>query len=76
VKAVAVTLDVSRSNLVERLTGKGRSRRPYRKAEDATLLPLLRRLVDQRPTYGYRRITALMNRDLAGKGVQAINHMV
>ncbi|PHP64606.1 hypothetical protein CSC94_23495 [Zhengella mangrovi] len=25
-------------------------------------LPIIRRLVDQRPTYGYRRITALLNR--------------
>ena len=29
--------------------------RPYRKPEDAALLPLIRRLVDERPTYGYRR---------------------
>ena len=73
-KAISVTLGVSRSNLVERLTGKGRPRRHYHKAEDVTLLPILRRLVDERPTYGYRRITALMNRDLARQGAPAINH--
>ena len=35
---------------------------PYRKAGDAELLARIRALVDQRPTYGYRRITALVNR--------------
>jgi hypothetical protein len=34
----------------------------YRKSEDAQLLPSLRGLVDERPTYGYRRIGALLNR--------------
>ncbi len=54
-KAVADTLDVSRSNLIERLKGKSKPRGPYHKVEDAELLPIIRRLVDQRPTYGYRR---------------------
>jgi hypothetical protein len=35
---------------------------------------LVRRLVDARPTYGYRRITALLNRDLAAEGLAAANH--
>ena len=39
-----------------------------------TLLPLVRRLVDERPTYGYRRITALANRELARTGEPAVNH--
>lgn len=55
-KAVADTLGVSRSNLIERLKGKSKPRGPYHKIEDAELLPAIRRLVDQRPTYGYRRI--------------------
>ena len=57
-KAVAETLGVARSNLVERLTDRGRPRQRYRKAADARLLLRIRRLVDERPTYGYRRITA------------------
>jgi putative transposase len=40
----------------------------------AAVLPLVRRLVDARPTYGYRRITALLNRDLAAKGLAPANH--
>jgi len=62
-KTVADTLGVSRSNLAERLKGKSKPRGPYRKAEDAELLSAIRRLVDARPTYGYRRIAALLNRE-------------
>ena len=40
----------------------------YRKPDDGDLLPLIRRLVDERPTYGYRRITALANRELSKPG--------
>lgn len=32
------------------------------KSEDEGLLVELRALVDERPTYGYRRLTALLNR--------------
>jgi transposase InsO family protein len=74
VKVVAETLGVSRSNLVERLAGSAKPRRRYQKAQDAAVLPLLRRLVDARPTYGYRRITALLNRDLAADGRAPANH--
>ena len=73
-KAVAETLGVSRSNLVERLKGRAEPRRRYHKAQDAAVLPLVRRLVDARPTYGYRRITALLNRDLAAEGTAPVNH--
>ncbi|AAK90403.1 transposase [Agrobacterium tumefaciens] len=62
-KTVADTLGVSRSNLIERLKGKSKPRGPYNKVEDAEILPIIRRLVDQMPTYGYRRIAALLNRE-------------
>ena len=55
-KAVADTLAVARSNLIERVSRRAKSRRPYRKAGDNELLALIRRLVDERPTYGYRHI--------------------
>ena len=73
-KVVAETLGVARSNLVERLQDRGRPRQRYCKAEDASLLPRVRRLVDERPTYGYRRITALLNRELAAEGLTKANH--
>jgi transposase len=50
---------------------QGQDEDPYFKAEDASLLPLIRRFVDEQPTYGYRRITALVNRELARQGRQS-----
>ena len=73
-KTVADTLGVSRSNLIARRDGLAKPRRRYQKAEDARLLPLIRMLVDERPTYGYRRITALVNRELASEGTAPANH--
>nr|WP_100248109.1 MULTISPECIES: IS3 family transposase [Rhizobium] len=72
-KAVADTLGVSRSNLIERLKGKSKPRGPYHKVEDAELLPAIRRLVDQRPTYGYRRIAALLNRERRAADKPVVN---
>ncbi len=72
-KRVAEALGVSRSNLAERAQGKTPSRRPYVKAEDEALLPLIRRFVDERPTYGYRRIAALVNRERARQGLPPAN---
>jgi transposase InsO family protein len=72
-KAVAETLEVSRSNLIEQ-RGAPRQvlpRRP-RRADDE-LLALIRPIVDARPSYGYRRITALVNRELVAAGKARIN---
>ena len=73
-KAVADTLGVARSHLHETVHRAPKLRGRYRKAEDGQLLLLVRRLVDERPTYGYRRITALANRQLASTGEPAVNH--
>ena len=72
--AVAHTLGVARSNLSKRLRGSAKPRRRYHKAQDGAVLPLLKRLVAARPTYGYRRIAALMSRELAASGAPPINH--
>ena len=40
-KAVADTLAVARSNLIERVSRRVKSRRPYRKAGDDELLALI-----------------------------------
>ena len=44
-KAVADTLAVARSNLIERVSRRAKSRRPYRKAGDNELLALIRRRI-------------------------------
>jgi putative transposase len=46
----------------------------YRMADDRWLMPLIRELVDQRPTYGYRRIQVLLNRKLKALGKAGVNH--
>jgi transposase InsO family protein len=72
-KAVADTLGVARANLAEATRGQRRPRQPYRKAGDAELLAALRRLVDARPTYGYRRLAALLNRERRSRGEPVVN---
>jgi transposase InsO family protein len=70
---VAETIGVSRSQLHARTTGASRPRGPCRKVEDGDLLPALRALVDQRPTHGHRRLTALLNRDRRAAGLEPVN---
>ena len=71
---VAETLGVSRSNLHARLKGSSKPRRRYHKAQDAAVVPLITALVAARPTYGYRRITAILNRKLRAEGAEPVNH--
>src|SRR5689334_23339814 len=54
VKTVATVLGVARSNLIERRDQKRPRRGPQTRAGDVELAAEIRRLVDQRPTYGYR----------------------
>jgi transposase InsO family protein len=73
-KAVANVLGVSRSNLHAHVTGQTKPRRRYHKAQDAAVVPLITALVVTRPTYGYRRITAVLNRQLRADGLAPVNH--
>ncbi|TJZ85602.1 IS3 family transposase [Paracoccus hibiscisoli] len=73
-KAVAETLGVARSNLIDRLHGRTKPRRCYHKAQDAAVVPRITALVTARPTYGYRRITAILNRQLRSEGLAQVNH--
>lgn len=70
---VAATLGVSRSNLIDRASREPKRRGSYRKPDDEYLLPAIRRLVDERPSYGYRRLTALLNRQLRAQGRPVVN---
>jgi transposase InsO family protein len=71
VKAITYTLDISRSNQYE--AKKGRKRYATKKDDD-TYLPLIKEVTDNRPTFGYRRVTAVINRTLTEKGQKRINH--
>ena len=70
----AQVLGVSRSQLSQHLKEPGKSRSSYRKPEDDDLLVELRALVDERPTYGYRRISALLSRARRKAGLANVNH--
>jgi transposase InsO family protein len=74
VSAVAATLGVGRSTVYDRLAGSTKPRGRYLKANDAQLLPLIQQIAAQRPTYGYRRIAAVLNRQLREQGLVAANH--
>jgi putative transposase len=73
VKRIAETLGVARSNLVERAGGKRPKRGPQTRAGDAELTLDIRRLVDGRPSYGYRRIAALLKRERRSAGHDPVN---
>jgi len=73
VKKIAETLGVARSNLIERAAGKRRKRGPQIRAGDAELTADIRRLVDTRPSYGYRRIAALLKRERRAAGLDPVN---
>lgn len=73
-KVVADMLGVARSNLVEQVRGSPKRRGSYRRQADDELLADIRKLTDARPTYGYRRIAALLNRARRASGADPVNH--
>src|SRR6202453_5409528 len=73
-QTIAETLGVARSNLYDRLEGTTHSRGRYHRRGDAELLARITRLVTARPTYGYRRITAVLNRELKAEALPPAKH--
>ena len=72
-KTVADTLGVSRSNLVEQVNRDDGDLPPLPlpplPPDDTELLARIRRITDERGSYGYRRVTALVNRELVTEGL-------
>lgn len=74
-KPLAATLGVARSNLVEQRKPPPRRRAgASARPDDAWLLPLIRVIIAERASYGYRRVTALLNRQLEADGRPRVNH--
>jgi len=71
VKRVTDTLGVSRSHQYEKKRARGKR---YKRIDDEKYLPLIRKLCDERPTYGYRRITAVLNHLLRKRRELVVNH--
>ena len=72
-KTVAATLGVARSNVIERRDGERPRRGPQERPGDVEISAAIRSLVDARPTYGYRRIAALLKRERRADGMAPIN---
>lgn len=72
-KTIASTLGVARSNVIERRNEARPRRGPQIRDGDIELAADLRRLVDARPTYGYRRIAALLKRERRSAGQALVN---
>jgi hypothetical protein len=70
-RKVCCALDVSRSHVHKRLK-QGNQKRLTKvlTEEDMRLLSLIRDITDKRPTYGYRRVTALLKK----KNQENVNH--
>jgi putative transposase len=73
VKAVTDTLGVARSNVVERVRGARPKRGSQSRDGDLELAAEIRRLVDERPSYGYRRIAALIRRERRSGEKEPVN---
>ena len=72
-KTISQTLGVARSNVIERRDGHRPRRGPQERPGDVELAGAIRRFVDERPTYGYRRIAALLKRERRSDGLAPIN---
>jgi hypothetical protein len=71
VKRITDTLEVSRSNQYEKSHPSGRR---HHRTDEGEFLSGIRKIIDQRPTYGYRRVTALLNRSLEAEWRPRVNH--
>jgi putative transposase len=63
-RAISAVLNVSRSNLSEKIKGTKKVRSRYEKSSDRELLEEIKVLIKERPSYGYRRITTLLTRKM------------
>lgn len=73
-RAVARALNVSRSNLIDRCDGNRLERKGYTKPGDQELIERMKLLLKQKPSYGYKRITTLLNSQLKREEQKNVNH--
>ena len=73
-KPVSDAMAVSRSSLTEQIKAEKVSRpERYSKLDDEVLLPKIRKLTDERASYGYRRVTAMLNREFDKNSQPRVN---
>lgn len=74
--AIAETLGVARSNLAERTSAgsRPRQRRGHPPFPEAELVAAIKLIIADMPTYGYRRVWAVLRRNAEAEGRRAPNH--
>lgn len=69
-RAISSALQISRSGLANKKHGRPKG---YKK-EDQQLVEKIKTILAERPTYGYRRVAAMLNYSLKSKGDPLVNH--
>ncbi|WP_376771029.1 IS3 family transposase [Microvirga soli] len=72
--AVCATLQVARSNIAEQAAGRPAKRRGRPALPDEDLVAAIKVIIGNLPTYGYRRVHALLVRQAREQGRPAPNH--
>jgi putative transposase len=73
-KTVAQVIGVARSNLIERLRARPKQRIGRPPAPDGELAAAIKAVIAVLPTYGYRRVHAILKRRALAEGRQPPNH--
>ncbi len=73
-KTVAEVIGVSRSNLAERLQERPQSRIGRLPLPDEELVAQIKAVICELPTYGYRRVHAILKRQALAAGLKPANH--
>jgi putative transposase len=68
VSAVASAVGIARSNLMDRMKPSAPRRRGRPPQPDDALLARIKAIIAEMPTYGYRRVHAILRRDAAAAG--------
>ena len=73
-KAVADVLGVSRSNLAKRLQQRAKKQVGRPPLPDEELVAQIKAMIAELPTYGYRRVHAILKRQALAAGLKPPNH--
>ena len=71
---VAEVIGVSRSNLMERMRERPKKRIGRRPLPDGKLVAEIKAVIAELPTYGYRRVHAILKRQALAAGLKPPNH--
>jgi hypothetical protein len=75
-KTVAEVIGASRSNLIERMRERPKKRIGRPPLPDEKLVSEIKAVVVELPTYGYRRVHAILKRQALAAGLKPSNHKV